>query len=82
MSLLLNVGNVKFKSIHKVSNVFKHNYEHFILLNVSKDIVYLSEIIYEQKKSTYKILAQLNSVKMMMNFFIRKFYIIFVVIEI
>lgn len=57
MSLLLNVGNVKFKSIHKVSNVFKHNYEHFILLNVSKDIVYLSEIIYEQKKSTYKILA-------------------------
>lgn len=57
MSLLLNVGNVKIKSIHKVSNVFKHNYEHFILLNVSKDIVYLSEIIYEQKKFTYKILA-------------------------
>lgn len=57
MSLLLNVGNVKFKNIHKISNVFKHDYRHFILLNVSKDIVYLSEIIYEKEKSIYKISA-------------------------
>lgn len=57
MSLLLNVGSVNFKNIHKIINVFKHDYKHFILLNVYKDIVYLSEIIYEQEKSIYKISA-------------------------
>ena len=57
MSLLLNGGSVNFKNIHKIINVFKHDYKHFILLNVGKDIVYLSEIIYEQEKSIYKISA-------------------------
>lgn len=54
MSLLLNGGSVNF---NKIGNVFKHDYKHFILLNVYKDIVYLSEIIYEQEKSIYKISA-------------------------
>lgn len=57
MKLLLNAGNVRLKIISGLKNIFRKNYNHFVLLLAKRNDLYLAEVIYTKMQNEYKILV-------------------------
>lgn len=57
MKLLLNAGNVRLKIISGLKNIFRKNYNHFVLLLAKRNDLYLAKVIYTKMQNEYKILA-------------------------
>ena len=57
MKLLLSAGNVRLKIISGLKNIFRKNYNHFVLLLAKRNDLYLAEVIYTKLQNEYKILA-------------------------